>query len=106
MTLRHGIRNTFGALLASSVVLGSAAVAEARTSVHVQIGPPAPLVEVRPIAPAVGYVWVPGYYRWDHRSYQWTAGHWMKPPHRHATWVEPRWVHERNGWRMNRGHWR
>ena len=106
MTLRSGIRNSFGALLASAFVLGSVAVAEARTGVYVQIGPPAPLVEVRPVAPAAGYVWVPGYYGWNQRAYHWTPGHWARPPHRHGTWVEPRWVHERHGWHMTKGYWR
>lgn len=106
MTSRYGIRRTFEAVLFSAFVLGSVAAAEASSRVYVQIGPPAPIVEARPVSPHAGYVWVPGYYGWHHGEYRWAHGYWAKPPHHHAVWVEPRWVHENHGWYMEPGRWR
>lgn len=106
MIVGSGIRHTLGVLLVSGFVLGSVATAQAAPRVYVHIGPPAPIVQVRPVAPGAGYVWAPGYYRWNQRTYDWTPGQWVRPPRRHEVWVAPQWVHTRNGWYMVPGHWR
>lgn len=105
-TPRPGIRHTLGAVLFTAFVLGGVTAAEARSRVYVRIGPPAPIVEVRPVPPRDGYVWVPGYYGWNHGDYRWLPGHWAKPPRRHAVSTEPRRVHEQHGWYMVPGRWR
>jgi hypothetical protein len=74
--------------------------------VYVHVGPPRPLVERRVPPPGPGYVWVPGYHRWDGRAYVWVPGNWVVPPHHHAHWVQHRWVHRPQGWVMIEGHWR
>jgi WXXGXW repeat (2 copies) len=93
----------------SAMVFGivlSAATASASTHVYVRIGPPAPVVEVRAVAPGPRYVWIDGYHRWNGRAYVWTPGRWVVPPRAHAVWVPARWVHERRGWYFVEGHWR
>jgi hypothetical protein len=82
------------------------AVGAANAQVVVQIGPPRPLVERRVPAPGPGYVWTPGYQRWDGRAYAWAPGAWVRPPRPHAHWVAHRWVHRRGHWEMQEGHWR
>jgi WXXGXW repeat (2 copies) len=90
-----------------SAVFGAfLAVGAANAEVVVQVGPPRPLVERRVPAPGPGYVWTPGYHRWDGHAYAWTAGTWVQPPHPHAHWVAHRWVHRNGGWVMVEGHWR
>ncbi|MGV8918908.1 MAG: YXWGXW repeat-containing protein [Pseudomonas sp.] len=37
---------------------------------------PPPLVEVVPLAPAPGYQWVGGHYRWRANQWVWIPGHW------------------------------
>lgn len=74
--------------------------------VVVRVGPPHARVERRPRAPGREFVWTPGYYRWDGHDYGWVAGTWVRPPHRHARWVAPRWTHRRDGWFFIEGHWR
>ncbi len=37
-------------------------------------GPPAPIVERVGVRP--GYVWTPGYWRWDGYRYGWRGGYW------------------------------
>jgi hypothetical protein len=74
--------------------------------VVVRVGPPRPLVERRVPAPGPGYVWTPGYHRWDGRAYVWAPGAWVQPPRPHAHWVAHRWVRRGGGYVMVEGHWR
>jgi hypothetical protein len=98
------IRGVFGAVLLSTML--SAIPANASTRVYVRVGPPAPVVEVRPVAPGPRYVWVNGYHRWDGRAYVWVPGRWAVPPRVNSVWVPGRWVHERRGYYWVDGHWR
>jgi hypothetical protein len=74
--------------------------------VYVLVGPPAPIVETRVIAPGPGYVWVSGYHVWDGRAYVWRPGRWDRAPRASARWVPARWVRDRHGWYLVEGHWR
>ena len=85
---------------------GILALAPLSAQVVVRVGPPAPLVERRAPAPGPGYVWTPGYHRWDGRAYVWMPGAWVRPPHPHAHWVRAHWVHRHGGWVLVEGHWR
>ena len=82
------------------------AIGAANAEVVVRIGPPAPVVEHRVPAPGAGYIWTPGYHRWDGRAYVWAPGAWVRPPRPHAVWVAPHWVHKHNGYVFVEGHWR
>jgi hypothetical protein len=90
----------------SAFVLAGVATADARTRVYVRVGPPAPIVDVRHVAPGPRHVRVPGYYRWTGRHYTWTRGVWVVPPRRHAVWIPPRWHRDRHGWFFVAGYWR
>jgi len=93
------------ALIASALgcfLVMSAGAAE----VVVRVGPPRPVIERRVHAPGPGYVWTPGYHRWDGRAYVWVPGAWVMPPRPHAHWVEHRWVHRHDGYVFVEGHWR
>jgi YXWGXW repeat-containing protein len=98
------MRGVFAAALLSMVL--SASSASASTRIYVRVGPPVPIVEVRPVAPGPRYVWVDGYHRWDGRAYAWVPGQWVLPPRAHAVWVPGRWVHEKRGYYWIDGHWR
>ena len=74
--------------------------------VVVRIAPPRPVIETRVVAPGPGYVWTPGYHRWDGRAYIWVPGAWVMPPHAHARWVAHRWEHRNGGYVLREGHWR
>ena len=88
---------------AISCCLGISAVA---ADVIVRVAPPRPLVERRSIAPGRGYVWVPGYHRWDGRAHVWVPGQWVLAPRPRARWVPAHWVRKRGGWLLVDGHWR
>lgn len=98
------MRSVCAAVLLSAVL--SAIPVHASTRVYVRVGPPAPIVEVRPVAPGPRYAWVQGYHRWDGRAYLWVPGRWAVPPRASAAWVPGRWVHERRGYYWVDGHWR
>ncbi|HUB28772.1 MAG TPA: YXWGXW repeat-containing protein [Terracidiphilus sp.] len=76
------------------------------SQVVVRIGPPAPIVETRPVRPHPGWVWQPGYHYWDGNRYVWRGGVWVQPPHPGAVWVAHHWVHRHGGWVLVEGHWR
>ncbi len=73
---------------------------------YVREAPPPPVVERSYNAPGRGYVWVPGYQRWDGRRYGWTGGHWVMPPRPRAVWEPGRWDRTPGGWRWIPGRWR
>jgi hypothetical protein len=39
---------------------------------------PAPVAEIVPVAPAPGYEWVKGHYRWEANRWVWVPGHWRR----------------------------
>jgi hypothetical protein len=89
------------------LTLAPAPPASAGPRVYVRIGPPAPVVETRIVAPSPRHVWIAGYHRWDGRAYVWVPGRWELPPSHRAAWVPGHWVHHRrNGWYWVEGHWR
>jgi hypothetical protein len=57
-------------VLASALFLSACVVQPARPP------RPEPVVEVVPAAPAPGYHWVKGHYRWEGDRWLWMRGHW------------------------------
>ena len=102
--------NRFRTFLGMAVVAGALTAASACASpsgrVYVRVGPPAPMVETRIVAPGPGYVWVSGYHTWNGSAYVWVPGRWNMPPRPRARWVAGHWAHERHGWYWIDGRWR
>ena len=95
------------ALVGAMLVVGAAGIAGAaqaeRAYIDVQVAPPPDRVEHVP-PPRHGYVWAPGYWRWDHGHHVWVRGHYIhERAGRH--WVGHRWVHRGDRWRFEEGHW-
>lgn len=76
-----------------------------RPTIYVNVAPPAPRFEARPMVPAPGYVWVDGYWSWTGAQYVWIPGQWQAPRVGY-TWRPARWVQRGAQWRMVPGHWR
>jgi hypothetical protein len=93
-------------LLLAVASLGLLAVPAAHAEIVVKVAPPAPIVETRPAIPGPGYVWTPGYYRWDGGHHVWVAGAWALPPHPGARWVAHTWVRRGDHWVFREGRWR
>ncbi|MFN8061158.1 MAG: hypothetical protein U0Q12_18505 [Vicinamibacterales bacterium] len=90
-------------LLASWLLMGCASAAP---RVYVRVAPPAPIVEVRGVAPGPGFVWVAGYHRWSGSAYVWVPGRWVPPARPRASWVPGHWARDRRGWFWVDGRWR
>ena len=89
-------------LIAVSTVI-SPGISQAAVNIDINIGPPAPQVEVVP-APRAGYIWAPGYWRWNGHQHVWVAGRWLHERHgRH--WVQEQWVQRGHKWHFVSGHW-
>src|SRR6185312_12596891 len=71
--------------------------------VEVNVRPPAPRVVVVPAA-RVGYVWAPGFWRWNGRQHVWIEGRWL-PERRGWHWVPDRWEERGSRWHFEEGHW-
>ena len=98
------MRKTLVAL--AFLALASALPAGAGTRVYVRIGPPAPIVETRVVAPSPRHVWIAGYHHWDGNAFVWVPGRWALPPAHYHAWAAGRWVHDPHGWYWAEGHWR
>ena len=97
------------AALGTSLYCGSTAHAQVELNfqvptVRIQMAPPPPQVEVRPVAPSPRHVWVNGHWRWDGGRHVWMPGRWIaeRPGH---VWVDGRWVNQGGQWVFYNGHW-
>src|SRR5215469_3083119 len=72
---------SFGIPIPAPVVVAPAPVVVAPAPVVVPPPMPAPIVEVVPICPTPGYIWVGGSWGWCNNHWVWTRGHWGPPAH-------------------------
>lgn len=73
--------------------------------VVIGVPPPAPYAEVVPPSPGYGYIWAPGYWRWDGRRHVWVHGYWT-PSRARERWTPHHWEADHRGrWHLRGGHW-
>jgi hypothetical protein len=97
------ITNLAGAILLAVAALAAPNTSQARVDVIVGVAPPPARVEVVPGARA-GYVWAPGYWRWNGHRHIWVGGYWV--PARHGWhWVPAHWSPYGARWRYVPGNW-
>jgi hypothetical protein len=94
-------------LIASAALASCAATPPERSPVRVGVAvrvapPPARVLVIPP--PRRGYVWAPGYWRWNGHRYMWIDGRWLRERRGHA-WVEDRWEDRGGDWVYVRSHW-
>ncbi|HYB70069.1 MAG TPA: YXWGXW repeat-containing protein [Candidatus Bathyarchaeia archaeon] len=94
-------------LSTAAVALGLAGCVVAQPVVVRTPPPPPPArVEVVPVAPGPGFVWVPGHWAWRRDHYVWAPGHWAVPTQPGYVWVPGGWVAQGGGYVWVEGHWR
>lgn len=77
-----------------------------QAEVVVGVAPPAPYVEVIPVAPFVGAVWINGYWGWSQGRHHWVPGRYVQPRPGHH-WEPHRWSQgPRGNWHLRGGGWR
>jgi WXXGXW repeat (2 copies) len=72
--------------------------------IGVPVAPPAPVYELAPSPPAVGYVWAPGYWAWLGNRYIWVHGRYIYGRPGYA-WHPEHWEHRGDRWHFVRGGW-
>ena len=77
--------------------------ARGRAVVDIDVRPPPARVVVVP-APRAGYIWAPGYWRWNGRRHVWVDGRWMRARHGWH-WVPAHWEERRGRFHFEEGHW-
>ncbi len=95
-------------LLAFSGALAIATPAFSQAGVEIHVRPPKIKVEKRPARPDKTMVWQRGYYRYDGtaNNYTWEPGQWAARPKPHAVRVAPTYVHHKDHWTYEEGHWK
>lgn len=86
------------AILVSAVMRAFSAGA-----IEIDVAPPPPRA-VKVPAPRPGFVWAPGYYRWDGHAHIWVDGHFIRE-RRGARWVPEHWDKHRDRYRFVPGRW-
>jgi hypothetical protein len=87
------MRNVIKAVVLATLLVGTAATANAQVSFGITIGnPPPPRAYHVPPRPGPDYVWVEGYHYPQNGKYRWHDGYWTRPPYAGAYWVEPYYV--------------
>ena len=81
--------------------------AQAAISISVNIAPPPLPIYVQPEIPASGYLWTPGYWRWDPiaADYFWVPGTWVAPPAVGLLWTPGWWGWGGGGYFWHGGYW-
>lgn len=104
MSIRSLAFASFLAIAALGAAHAPDAAARIYVDVRINVAPPPPRVERVIVRP--GYVWVPGYWRWDGRVHRhvWVTGYYVRA-RRGYRYVPAHWVHEGPVWRFHAGYW-
>jgi hypothetical protein len=97
------LKASIAAALVASTMVGTAVVPVHAATVYIGTPPPAVLVEPVP-PPRGGYVWAPGYWRWNGAHHVWVQGHWIVARHGYH-YVPDEWVAVNGRWVFRPGHW-
>ncbi len=96
-----------GLTLAGCAALGSDVknVNEPTLVVRVAAAPPAAIAEVKPPAPALGQIWIAGY--WDYLGGQsvWRAGRWLEGKVGYE-YIRARYEWDGQSWQFHLPHWK
>jgi hypothetical protein len=93
-------------ILVAALAFGAVALpaaSDAAVYVDINVAPPPPRVEVVP-APRVGYVWAPGYWRWNGHHHVWANGYWVRE-RRGYHYAPNVWVQQNGHWHFQQGGW-
>jgi hypothetical protein len=93
-------------LILGLMMFGTACAHRARVAVYAPGPPPPAVAESITVSPGTGYVWIPGFHRWDGNAYVWVPGRWENRPAGRRAWVPGHWNHDRHGYYWVEGHWR
>ena len=93
--------------LLTVMILGTALCSWGAIGISVSFGPPVLPVYTQPPCPAVGYIFVPGYWAWSPalNDYYWVPGTWVPAPQPGYLWTPGWWGFSAGFYRWNPGYW-
>jgi WXXGXW repeat (2 copies) len=100
---KRGLSGLVLPAVVATMLIGSAAPAFSDVGIDIAIAPPPPRVIVEP-AHRPGFVWAPGYYRWDGHRHVWVDGHFIRE-RRGSHWVPEHWDEHHGRYHFVPGHW-
>jgi hypothetical protein len=103
MRIPH-VRSMLPALLLL-LALPLASHAQIGIGVSITVAPPELPVYEQPPLPAVGYLWMPGYWAWGDDDYYWVPGTWVEPPSVGVLWTPGYWGWREGVYAFNEGYW-
>lgn len=68
------------------------------------VAPPPARVEVIPVIPFIGAIWIDGFWGWGGGRHVWVGGHWTQP-RPGMQWQPHQWTRDGDHWRLNSGGW-
>jgi hypothetical protein len=90
-------------VLVASLAAAYAYPAYSGVGVDIEVAPPPPFaIEAPP--PRPGYVWAPGFWRWEGHRHVWVGGHFMRE-RRGYHWAPDHWKEHGGRYHYERGHW-
>jgi|SRR5450631_844892 WXXGXW repeat (2 copies) len=97
-------RKTLLAMALAASSLGMSLATHAAVNIDIDVAPPAPRYENAP--PREGYIYAPGYYKWDegHHEHVWTKGEYQ-PERRGEHFVPQRWTQQNGKYHFDEGRW-
>ena len=103
MKLRAILLATAATASLSACVVSGPYYPGGRAYVDIAVAPPPDRVV---IAPAVrpGYVWAPGYWRWDGRRHVWQDGRYLRERHGYH-WRQAHWEEHNGRYHLEEGRW-
>jgi hypothetical protein len=95
-------RAVIPAAVAATFLVGAVAPSFAAV-IDIEVAPPPARVIAAP-PPRPGFVWAPGYYRWDGHRHIWVDGHFIRE-RRGSHWVPEHWDERHGRYHFEPGHW-
>jgi hypothetical protein len=90
--------------LVASLASSYAYPAYSGVGIDIQVAPPAAPFVVEAPPPRAGYVWAPGFWRWEGHRHVWVGGHWLAE-RRGYHWMPDHWREHGGRYHYERGHW-
>jgi hypothetical protein len=90
-------------VLVASLGAAYAYPAYSGVGIDIEVAPPAPIVVQAP-PPRPGYVWAPGFWRWEGHRHVWVGGHFLRE-RRGYHWMGDHWTEHGGRYHYEPGHW-
>lgn len=101
---KHGVlSHLVWTVVAAAMLISAVAPAFSADAIEIDVAPPPPRA-IKVPASRPGFVWAPGYYRWDGHAHIWVDGRFIRE-RAGAHWIPEHWDKHHGRYRFVSGHW-